>query len=226
MTTPAPAASRPPVAAIVFAALTLLAEVLAWDAVQASGRDLGWAGQGFLPVSAAVGWRLELGLALVLVSVFAVLGWRAAKGLGDRSLLALIPAVAGLAAALVPSVFVLAVFWIALAVLLPIGLCLVAQALDRFGPAAVPVDARALDSTVRRGDLVTTAATNQLAIAAIVVVFVNALVGAILGHVALGQIARTGAAGHGLALAAVVVGWVSIGLTLLLLLVAVLIRAV
>ncbi len=56
--------------------------------------------------------------------------------------------------------------------------------------------------------------TNGLAIGALVTAVaglflcgIGSLVGAILGHVALGQIRRTGEQGHGIALAAVIVGW-------------------
>lgn len=50
--------------------------------------------------------------------------------------------------------------------------------------------------------------TNTMAIVALVLAFIVPLVGAILGHVALGQIKRTGESGHGLALAGVIIGWV------------------
>lgn len=50
--------------------------------------------------------------------------------------------------------------------------------------------------------------TNGLALASIIVVWFSSLIGLILGHVALGQIKRTGEAGQGMALTAVVAGWV------------------
>lgn len=50
--------------------------------------------------------------------------------------------------------------------------------------------------------------TNTLAITSLVVVFVVALAGLILGYIALSQIKRTREGGRSLALAAVVVGWV------------------
>lgn len=57
--------------------------------------------------------------------------------------------------------------------------------------------------------------TNGMAIGAliasvsgVVLCGISSLVGAILGHVALGQIRRNGEDGHGLALAAVIVGWI------------------
>lgn len=56
--------------------------------------------------------------------------------------------------------------------------------------------------------------TNGLAIASLVVVFFSSLIGLILGHVALAQIRRTGEGGRGLALAAVIIGWVGMGLVL------------
>lgn len=63
--------------------------------------------------------------------------------------------------------------------------------------------------------------TNTLAIVGMVlslvgiVIGVTAIVGAILGHVALGQIKRTGEGGRGMALTAVIAGWVVTGLWLL-----------
>jgi hypothetical protein len=52
--------------------------------------------------------------------------------------------------------------------------------------------------------------TNGLSIAAFVMSLVGfSFVAAILGHVAMGQIKRTGDGGKGLAIAAVVIGWVS-----------------
>lgn len=60
--------------------------------------------------------------------------------------------------------------------------------------------------------------TNSLAIAALVcslaglLVVVSAPVGAVLGHMARKQIAQTGEQGDGMALAAIIVGWVLTGL--------------
>lgn len=50
--------------------------------------------------------------------------------------------------------------------------------------------------------------TNGLAIGAFVTAFFVPLIGAILGHVAYSQIKRTGEGGQGLAIAAIVIGWV------------------
>jgi Domain of unknown function (DUF4190) len=50
--------------------------------------------------------------------------------------------------------------------------------------------------------------TNTLAIVALILAFVVAPGGIITGHIALGQIKRTGEAGHGLALAGTVLGYV------------------
>lgn len=63
--------------------------------------------------------------------------------------------------------------------------------------------------------------TNGLAIASLIVVFFSSIVGLILGHVALGQINRTGEHGRGLALAAVIIGWVSTGLSMLIVIIAI-----
>ncbi|MEV8213359.1 DUF4190 domain-containing protein [Leifsonia sp. NPDC077715] len=55
--------------------------------------------------------------------------------------------------------------------------------------------------------------TNTLAIVAFVCSFVVALAGIICGHIALSQIKRTGEGGRGLALAAVIIGYCSLGLS-------------
>jgi peptidyl-prolyl cis-trans isomerase B (cyclophilin B) len=49
---------------------------------------------------------------------------------------------------------------------------------------------------------------NGMALAAFIVVFFASVVGLVLGYVALGQIKRTHESGRGLALAAVVLGWI------------------
>lgn len=75
--------------------------------------------------------------------------------------------------------------------------------------------------------------TNSLAVASMVasiagVVFswtwvlsLGVIAGVIMGHIALGQIKRTGEAGRGMALAGVIIGWVSIGIGVLLIALAV-----
>jgi hypothetical protein len=57
--------------------------------------------------------------------------------------------------------------------------------------------------------------TNTLAIVALILGFVVPLGGIIAGHIALGQIKRTGESGHGMALAGTIIGYVLTGLTLL-----------
>lgn len=64
--------------------------------------------------------------------------------------------------------------------------------------------------------------TNGMAIGALVASLVGiitcglgSIVGAILGHVALNQIKKTGQEGHGMALAGVIVGWIFFGLWVL-----------
>lgn len=49
--------------------------------------------------------------------------------------------------------------------------------------------------------------TNTMSIVALILAIFLPLVGAILGHVAMGQIKKTGEEGRGLALAAIIVGW-------------------
>jgi hypothetical protein len=64
--------------------------------------------------------------------------------------------------------------------------------------------------------------TNTMAIVAMVlslvgiIIGITAIVGAILGHVALGQIKRTGEGGRPLALTAIIAGWIITGLWLLI----------
>lgn len=52
--------------------------------------------------------------------------------------------------------------------------------------------------------------TNGLAIASLIAAFIVPLVGVILGHVALSQIRRTGQEGRGLAVAGLVIGYISL----------------
>lgn len=56
--------------------------------------------------------------------------------------------------------------------------------------------------------------TNVLAIIAIAIVWVVNIGGIVLGHIALAQIKRTGEDGRGLALTALIVGYVSLGLVI------------
>jgi peptidyl-prolyl cis-trans isomerase B (cyclophilin B) len=65
----------------------------------------------------------------------------------------------------------------------------------------------------------TTGQTNSMAIAALVSVFFISWVGIILGNIALKQIETTGEEGAGLARAAVIIGWVSVALGVLALLI-------
>lgn len=58
--------------------------------------------------------------------------------------------------------------------------------------------------------------TNVLAIIALVAAFVFPLAGIICGHIALGQIKKTGEAGHGLALWGTILGYVFTVLWLLI----------
>ena len=57
--------------------------------------------------------------------------------------------------------------------------------------------------------------TNTLAIVSLVMALFVPLVGAILGHVAMGQIKKTGQQGRGIALAGVIIGWVFTALAIL-----------
>jgi len=57
--------------------------------------------------------------------------------------------------------------------------------------------------------------TNTMAIAALICAFVVAPAGIVLGHIALSQIRRTGEEGKGLAIAGLIIGYVSTALLLL-----------
>jgi hypothetical protein len=63
--------------------------------------------------------------------------------------------------------------------------------------------------------------TNVLAIIALIGAFVFPLAGVICGHIALGQIKRTGESGRGLALAGLIIGYVYIAFIILLVILAI-----
>ena len=67
--------------------------------------------------------------------------------------------------------------------------------------------------------------TNTLAILALVLGFVVPIGGIICGHIALGQIKRTGEGGHGLALAGLILGYALTALTVLVIIAYVVIIA-
>ena len=60
------------------------------------------------------------------------------------------------------------------------------------------------------------AKTNTLAIIALVSSFFISLLGVILGHIALNQIKTTGEGGRGLAIAALIIGYVSMALAVVI----------
>lgn len=62
--------------------------------------------------------------------------------------------------------------------------------------------------------------TNVLAIVGLILAIFFPIVGAIVGHVALSQIKKTGEEGRGIALAAVIVGWTLTGLAIIAVIVA------
>lgn len=61
--------------------------------------------------------------------------------------------------------------------------------------------------------------TNTLAIASFVSVWFVSVAGVVMGHMALSQIKQTGQSGRGLALAAVIIGWISIGVAIVMIIV-------
>jgi hypothetical protein len=68
--------------------------------------------------------------------------------------------------------------------------------------------------------------TNTMAIVALVGSLVLSPLGIIFGHIALSQIKRTGEDGRGLALAGLIIGYVSTGIALLVIVIAIVIAAV
>lgn len=72
---------------------------------------------------------------------------------------------------------------------------------------------------------VAVAPTNGMAIAALIMAFVFFPVGIVLGHVARGQIKRTGEGGKGLATAALIIGYLQVAMTLAVIGVAVVLVA-
>jgi peptidyl-prolyl cis-trans isomerase B (cyclophilin B) len=67
--------------------------------------------------------------------------------------------------------------------------------------------------------------TNGLAIAALITSFFVSILGIILGFVALNQIKTSGEQGRGLALAGIIIGFVSIGIVLLWIIISVAVLA-
>jgi peptidyl-prolyl cis-trans isomerase B (cyclophilin B) len=63
--------------------------------------------------------------------------------------------------------------------------------------------------------------TNGLAIAALITSFFVSILGIILGFVALNQIKTSGEQGRGLALAGIIIGFVAIGITVLIIIISV-----
>jgi hypothetical protein len=62
---------------------------------------------------------------------------------------------------------------------------------------------------------------NVLAVLAFVFVWLTIILGIVFGYIALAQIKRTGQQGRGLALAAVILGWIGLATTLVVLIVAI-----
>jgi len=67
--------------------------------------------------------------------------------------------------------------------------------------------------------------TNTLAIVALISAFIVPLAGIITGHIALSQIKKTGQAGHGLALAGTVLGYVFTVISIIMIIVTIIIAA-
>ena len=63
--------------------------------------------------------------------------------------------------------------------------------------------------------------TNGMAIAALITSFFVSILGIILGFVALNQIKTSGEQGRGLALAGIIIGFVAVGITVLIIIISV-----
>ncbi|WP_161794529.1 DUF4190 domain-containing protein [Demequina globuliformis] len=61
--------------------------------------------------------------------------------------------------------------------------------------------------------------TNVFAILAIIFVWFTGILGLVFGYIALSQIKRTGEGGRGMALAAVVLGWIAVAIAIVILLI-------
>lgn len=190
--------------------------LVAFDLLRGN-RDLATPGRPLVPgvttLLQSTSWRLGLALALVLAVAALTAGWFLLRGIGGRRWALLAAAVAGALGALAPSSLVATLAIVVLGVLLPAALVLVGELTGR-KPRLRPVGATAAVA----GDAAPAAPlgeTNGLAIAALIVVFFNGLVGAILGHVALGQLSRRNQRGRGLALAAIIIGWITVAIAVL-----------
>ena len=75
-----------------------------------------------------------------------------------------------------------------------------------------PVDTARVEALSPSGEGASVARTNPLAIASLVSAFVLPIAAIVLGHLALGQVARSGEQGRGLAIAALVLGYGAIAL--------------
>lgn len=189
--------------------------LVAFDLLRGN-RDLATPGRPLVPgvttLLQSTSWRLGLALALVLAVAALTAGWFLLRGIGGRKWGLLAAAVAGALGALAPSSFVATLAIVVLGVLLPAALVLVGELIGR------KPRPRAGATVAVGGDTAPAAPlgeTNGLAIAALIVVFFNGLVGAILGHVALGQLSRRNQRGRGLALAAIIIGWTTVAIAVL-----------
>lgn len=74
------------------------------------------------------------------------------------------------------------------------------------------VDSRSASAPAPSGEGASVAPTNPLAVASLVSAFFMPIAAIVLGHLALGQVARSGEQGRGLAVAALVLGYGAIAL--------------
>lgn len=83
-------------------------------------------------------------------------------------------------------------------------------------PNATPYSSAPEPTPYNAGGAPASNKTNTLAIVSLILAFFVSIGGIIVGHIALGQIKRTGEGGRGLALAGLVIGYVFTGLGLLI----------
>jgi len=82
------------------------------------------------------------------------------------------------------------------------------------GPAYAPQPAYQVQPVYAQPVIVASAPTNTMAVLSLVFAFVFTPLGVVFGHIARGQIKRTGEQGDGLALAGLIISYISLGIGL------------
>ncbi|WP_168203701.1 DUF4190 domain-containing protein [Humibacter ginsenosidimutans] len=186
--------------------------------------DLHSPGPFLLPSTGALMpiWRIAFGVSLVLGAAALTSGWILIRRLRASTWGLVAVSLLGLLGVLAPSAMIAIVFAFILGIVVPIIVAVVAEVISRSSTRSGQLAAEAASPVIGAQPATQQVEqTNGLAIAALIVVFFSSVVGLILGHVALSQIKRTGQPGHGLALAAVIIGWAVVGLVIVIALVSV-----